>query len=94
MFEANPEGAMEYAFLKFGQSRRQSLPETNGSSRNGVADAAIPGGRTGEGRRAPTQDSRIQEAFERYQKTGSTADAAAYAKTRLRNIISDEFLNS
>ena len=94
MFEANPEGAMEYAFLKFGESRRRIGTQSNGSARDGIADAAIPGGRTGEGRRTPTQDSAIQEAFERYQKTGSSADAAAFAKARLRNVITDDFLNS
>lgn len=90
LFEANPEGAMEYAFLKFGESRRAAVPSSNGD-RIGMNDAAIPGGRAGEGRRAPTPDAVVQEAFERYQKTGSTRDAAAFARARLGPLLESQF---
>jgi hypothetical protein len=94
MFNADPAGAMEYAFLKFADSRRGALPASaNGGSREGIGDASIPSSRAGDGRRAPDQDSAIQSAFERWQKTGSSADAAAYAKARLHNVITDDFLN-
>lgn len=93
MFNVDPLGAMEYAFLKFGDSRRGALPSANGGGREGISDASIPSSRSGDGRRAPDQGSAIQSAFERWQKSGSSADAAAYAKTRLRTVITDDFLN-
>ena len=93
MFEADPEGAMEYAFLKFGESRRRTSAPPNGDGREGMHDAAIPTSRAGEGRRAPTEDQAVRDAFERFQKTGSTKDAAAFAKARLRSVIKDDFLN-
>jgi hypothetical protein len=93
MFSADPEGAMEYAFLKFGETRRRAAGAPAGGTRESPADAAIPTSRAGDGRRGPDHDSAIREAFERFQKTGSSRDAAAYAKARLRNVISDEFLS-
>lgn len=93
MFEASPVRAMEYAFLKFGDSRRRTLGDQPQGSPQGRADAGIPTSRAGEGRRAPQPDSQIQEAFERFQKTGSSRDAQAYARARLHGVISDQFLN-
>lgn len=95
MFEADPAGAMEYAFLKFGESRRRAVPANGGNNGavGNVADAAIPSSRAGEGRRVPDRSQAIQEAYERFQKTGSSRDAEAYAKLRLHNVIKDEFLN-
>lgn len=94
MFASDPAGAMEYAFLKFADSRRSTLTGANGNgSREGLADASIPSSRAGDGRRAPDQNSVIQDAFERWQKSGSPRDAEAYAKARLRTVISDDFLN-
>lgn len=94
MFEADPAAAMEYAFLKFGDSRRRTSGDPAGPSRAGMTDAAIPSSRAGEGRRAPTQDDEVRAAFTRYQQTGSSQDAAAFAKARLRNVVSDEHLNA
>jgi len=91
MFAADPVGAMEYAFLKFGDSRRRTAGPPEGKTRNGAVDAQIPGSRTGDGRRAPTGDAQIQEAFERFNKTGSSRDAAAYAKARLGPLLKDQF---
>jgi len=54
--------------------------------------AAIPTSRSGDGRRAPSQDGAVQEAFERFQKTGSQQDAQAYAKARLKGVIPDRHL--
>lgn len=93
MFEVDPEAAMEYAFLKFGESRRRTSAPPNGAEREGMHDAAIPTSRAGEGRRAPTEDQAVRDAFERFQKTGSSRDAAAFAKVRLRSVIKDDFLN-
>lgn len=92
MFEADPAGAMEYAFLKFGDSRRRANPATDSRIGN-PTDAAIPSSRAGEGRRAPDGSQALQEAYERYQRTGSSRDAEAYAKLRLHSVVKDEFLN-
>lgn len=92
MFEADPAGAMEYAFLKFGDSRRREAPAPMETMGNPV-DASIPSSRGGESRRVPDQSQELQTAFERYQKSGSPRDAEAYAKLRLRRVVSDEFLN-
>lgn len=95
MFAANPERAMEYAFLKFGDSRRRSASENgNGNAApEGMGDARIPSSRAGDGRRAPSADDAVQSAYEQYMKTGSSRDAQAYAKARLRTVISDGFLS-
>ena len=92
MFEAAPVQAMEYAFLKFGESRRKALGGEPQTQTPGRGDASIPTSRSGDGRREPGQDAAVQEAFERFQKTGSTQDASAYARARLKGVISDEFL--
>jgi hypothetical protein len=94
MFQADPAAAMEYAFLKFGDSRRRSgrQKETEPEAVEEAAHAAIPSGRIAEGRRPDAEGSEIQSAWERFQKSGSARDAEAYAKTRLRSVISDEFL--
>lgn len=94
MFEADPAGAMEYAFLKFGDSRRRAPGSPAGSDRSGMTDAAIPSSRAGDGRRSTLPDEDVRSAFQRYQQTGSNQDAAAYARTRLKQVISDEHLNS
>ena len=92
MFESDPAGAMEYAFLKFADSRRRSVGSPTGAV-GGSVDAAIPTSRAGEGRRAPDGDQNIRDAFERWQKSGSSQDAQNYAKARLRGVITDDFLN-
>jgi hypothetical protein len=92
MFEASPVRAMEYAFLKFGDSRRSTVGQAQANPQ-GRADAGIPTSRAGEGRRVPPADAQVQEAFERYQKSGSSRDAQAYARARLHGVISDQFLS-
>jgi hypothetical protein len=91
LYAADPYAAMEYALLRFSDSRRRSGGPPEGETRNGVADAQIPGSRAGDGRRAPTADAQVQEAFERFNKTGSSRDAAAYAKARLGPLLKDQF---
>jgi len=93
MFEADPAAAMEYAFLKFSDSRRRSVGSQT-QAVGGSVDASIPTSRGGDGRRGPDADQDVRDAFERWQKSGSTTDAAAYARARLRTAISDDFLNS
>ena len=94
MFQADPAGAFEFAFLKFGESRRRTAP--NGESMQGdAAHAAIPSGmRAGDSRRPPDEQGRLNALFQRYQQTQNPNDARAYAKARLGQVISDEWLNS
>jgi len=92
MFSADPVGAMEYAYLKFGDSRRRARPSPNGSPEQAV-HASIPSARHGDSRRAPDHEDSVRAAYERYQQTGSPRDAVVYAKARLRNVVTDEFLN-
>lgn len=95
MFSADPAGAFEYAFLKFGESRRRGTKERGETSQEEAVHSSIPMSRNGESRNKPVgQNADIQSAWERYQKTGSNQDARAYAKARLRTVISDEFLTA
>lgn len=89
MFASDPEGAMEYAYLKFGQSRKHEvLPNGNGEIRK---EASIPSGRQSEGKANPSStDETVAKGWERYQKTG---DPVAYAKARLRQAIRSDFLD-
>lgn len=91
MFSADPVGAMEYAFLKFGDSSRKAHREKHNGDTS--VEAQIPSGRSGDSRRAPDALGDVQKAYERYRETGSAQDARLYAKARLRGVIKDEFLN-
>jgi hypothetical protein len=87
LFASDPTGAMEYAYLKFGQTRKGEPAPTNGTIRK---EAAIPAGRQSDGQANPsTTDDLTAKGWELYQKTG---DPRAYAKARLKGIISDDFL--
>lgn len=92
LFDADPAGAMEYAFLKFGESRRRTAEPPNGRER--INDAQIPSSRTAEGRNGADPNDRVQAAFEQWQRTGSTRDAAAFAQERLHGVIKDAHLNA
>lgn len=94
MFAADPVGAFEYAFLKFGDSRRRGTQQRDEASQEDIAHASMPSMRNGDTRRQPeTQTANVQKAWENYQRTGSTQAARDYAKARLRTVISDDFLN-
>ena len=93
MFEADPAGAMEYAFLKFGDSRRREVTSSSNGTVGSPIDASIPGSRGGESRRAPDNSQDLRTAYEKFAQTGSSKDAEAYAKLRLRSVIKDSFLN-
>jgi len=96
MFSADPAGAFEYAFLKFGESRRRSSGSNgngNGQQQEDTTHASIPSSRGGESRRLPDSvTGDIQKAWQNYQKTGSTEAAREYAKARLKTVISEDFL--
>lgn len=92
LFKADPVAAMEYAFLKFGDSRRGAATQNQNGSVQGRTDAGIPTSRAGDSRAVGGQgDSRVQEAFDRFQKTGSTRDARAYAESRLGPLLEQQF---
>jgi hypothetical protein len=90
MFSADPESAMEYAMLKFTDSRRDSAPEKV-SKKESARDAAIPSSRSGDSRGITSSDNDdVARAKKHYQETG---DPQYYGKARLRQIISDDFYN-
>lgn len=89
MFAADPQGAMEFAFLKYGEARRKTTVEPTDEVRERKSQAQIPSARQGESRNTGNQESEyLQRAFEHYQKTGNPT---AYAKARLRGTISKRF---
>lgn len=94
MFKSDPAGAMDYAFLKFGESRRrQHSGGSNGVQGQQMTEAQIPSNRSGDARRYDNSEDHAQRAYERWQQSHSTQDALAFAKARLKTAISDEFLN-
>lgn len=95
MFAADPAGAFEYAFLKFGESRRRSTTAASDISAEAAAHAGIPSSRSGEARRTDQGASgEIQRAWEAYQRNDTPATRTAYAKARLHTVITDDFLNT
>jgi hypothetical protein len=94
IFAADPAGAMQLAFLKFGESKRKGSPSPIAPNAQEMVDASLPGGRAGESRRSESgSQGAVEEAYKRYQQTGNSRDAEAYAKLRLKQAIPDEFLN-
>jgi hypothetical protein len=92
MFNADPVAAMELAFLKFGESRRKNVQPPAAPNAQEMVDASLPGERTGESRRAGEMgQSEVDEAYRKYQQSGTSQDAEAYAKLRLRQAIPDSF---
>lgn len=93
LFAADPEAAMEFAFLKFGEAKRSDVASNgNGNpQRQARVEAQIPSARQGDARTLPQTDTadRTARSWEHYQKTG---DPRAYAQERLRQVISDDFL--
>ena len=93
MFSADPVAAMELAFLKFGESKRKSAPSPKSPNAQEMADASLPGERTGESRRSVPQNQQdVDSAWKNYQKSGSKADAEAFARARLKDVIKEDFL--
>lgn len=98
MFSADPAGAFEYAFLKFGESRRRSVPATdpNALMQEAGSHAVIPTSRNGDARRTDqSAKGDLNKLWEEYQRTGSSTAARAYAQERLHHLpsISDDFLS-
>jgi hypothetical protein len=90
MFSADPVAAMELAFLKFGEAKRKVAPTPTAPNAQEMAEASLPGGRAGDSRMTELSgQGEIEEAFKRYQASGSQRDAEAFAKLRIRQSISD-----
>lgn len=86
MFQADPIGAMEFAFLKYGEHRRREQPTPNEPD---PTAAQIPTQRSGDSRNPGNAEAdNLQRAWEHYQKTG---DPQPYARLRLRQSIPDSF---
>lgn len=91
MFQADPEAAMEYAMLKYTETRKESAPEPK-AKREASRDAAIPSSRNGDSRNGQTSQAEddVNRAKDHYQKTG---DPRYYAQARLRQVIDPDFYN-
>lgn len=88
LFRADPAGAFEYAFLKFGDSRRRG-PRSE-TPQGEAAHAAIPSSRNGEARREGYgAQSDTQKYWEEWQRTGSREAKDAYIRSRLKSVIPD-----
>jgi hypothetical protein len=91
MVKADPVGAMDYAFLKFGDAQRR---EHKGRPRaESSTEAQIPSNRSGESRRNPNGTDDLRNAWEKYRDDPNAGTARQYAKARLRTVIKDEWLN-
>jgi hypothetical protein len=94
MFAADAVAAMDYAFLKFGENRRQTTTNGgNGISPQYVTEAQIPSSRAGDARMTSNQGDRVQNAWEALQRSNNAETRQAFAKARLHNAIPDQFLN-
>jgi hypothetical protein len=97
MIQVRPDAAMDWAFLKYGESRRRAQPEGNGNatvSKQGRADAQIPSSRSGEKRNTNAGDSTddvFRAAKADFAKTGNPRAAEAAFRAKLRNAIPDSF---
>lgn len=93
MFQSDPVGAVEYAFLKYTEHKRRTTPGGGTEDRSQQAQASIPTSKRTE-RRRPNDDMQgaVNEAFERYTKNPSRQNAEAYARARFRQSVPDEWL--
>lgn len=97
MFTTDPVGAMEYAFLKYGETQRKTVQNGSGGERNPQAqarsEARIPSERNGDSRNGAGSgsagDELVRQSWEHYQKSG---DPRFFAKARLRQVLSEGFI--
>lgn len=95
MSTADPLGAMEYAYFKYGESKRSEQSDgDSGRPKMRAAEpthAGQPAARSGEGRSQETGDQQATtDAWEHFKKTGQKEP---YIKARLRRAYGDDFLN-
>jgi hypothetical protein len=71
MFQADPVGAMELAYLKYGDHQRRNHPQANGNrNEEEKVHAQIPNARSAESRAPRQEDDAVKAGWEHYQKTG------------------------
>lgn len=96
MFNADPAGAMEWAFNKFGEAERRKAPATpsNGSEEQ-KSEARIPSSRGGEGRVRKEEDGGdlAARAYAEYRKTGDPRAKDQFIRARLGKVLSKSFLD-
>lgn len=96
MMQTDPFAAQEYAYLKYSETQRRKSPapeESPGARqvKRQASEARIPSQRNGDTRSAPDNASdQVERAREYGEKTGNYVP---FAKTRLRQVIPDSFLN-
>jgi hypothetical protein len=95
MFQGDPVGTAEWAFLKFGEKQRRAQPAANGANPSEKAHAQIPSSRTGETRaqKDSGQDDEIAGVFKRWQETGDPRYREEFARRRIRQVVSQDFLD-
>jgi hypothetical protein len=91
MFTADPAAAMEYAFMKFGETQRKTHKSADEPRQREQAEAQIPSSRSGDSRQVDDQGDTLRNAWSEFQKTGNPAARDRYIKARLRTAIKDEF---
>ena len=98
----DPDAAIDYLTMRYKRDMgggRQS-PNGDGMERYTKGTTYLMGGPPPEQRQPPVahpvwgNGDAVDQARARYQQTGSRQDAVSYAKARLRNVISDDFLNA
>lgn len=90
MFSTDPQGAMEWAFMRFGEHQRRNAPKGENRQAEERAEARIPSSRTVSNSNPTGDQNQVSEAADHYRKTG---DPMAYFKARMRQVVPDSFLN-
>jgi hypothetical protein len=96
IFSSDPIAANEYAYLKYGETTKRSHKNgTQREAREETAHAQIPSGRSGDARRQPQgNEAALHEARRAVIESGYNKGAVNnFARQRLRQVITDEFLN-
>jgi hypothetical protein len=87
------EGALRFAYLAYAEDQRGKNPPPKTDNGQELADAALPGARSGDSRRVDqTGQAEVQEALERVNKDPSRKNVEAYAHSRLRQVVPESFL--
>ena len=93
LFAADPAAAMEFALLRFGERKRRESPTATQPTSADTTHAQLPDARSGDARKmGETNSQDVEDAWEKYRKTGSREDAEKYAHARLHNVIKEDFL--
>ena len=94
VFNADPEMAMDWAFLKYGEEQRRSqpAPTNNSGNKREQSDAQIPSGRSGESRNGgDAEGDAPQRLYKQWRETGSEKAKEAYMRARIGQAIRQQF---